>query len=84
MIRELKIKNLSADEERTVIHYNYLTWQDFGVPDEPEFEVLDDLINRITKIDSNEKDKSKIIVHCSAGIGRTGTLIALYLSLIHI
>lgn len=77
-IRELKIKNLISNEERTLTHYNYLTWPDFGTPDEAEFEVIDDMLDKITEIENSGSSKTKIIVHWSAGIGRTGTLIAIY------
>ena len=77
-IKELKIKNISTNEERSLIHYNFLTWPDFGTPEESEFEVIDDMIERISDIENSGSNKSKIIVHCSAGIGRTGTLIAIY------
>ena len=77
-IRKLKIRNHLNNEERYLTHYNYLTWPDFGTPEESEYEVLEDIIDKIAKIEDDESNKSKIVVHCSAGIGRTGTLIAIY------
>ena len=61
-----------------MVHYNYLTWPDFGTPEESEYEVIEDIISKMAEIEEDEGNKSKIIVHCSAGIGRTGTLIAIY------
>lgn len=77
-IRILKIKNLLKNEEREIIHYNMLSWPDFGTPVEEEYEVIEDILKIISKKENDEKSKNKIIVHCSAGIGRTGTLIAIY------
>jgi protein tyrosine phosphatase len=62
-IRKLTIKNIFKNEERTLTHYNYLTWPDFGTPDEDNYQVIDDIISNIGKIDNNESDKSKIIIH---------------------
>ena len=47
-----------------------MTWPDHGVPKDPMT-----LIEMVNLIKSN--DFNKIIVHCSAGVGRTGTFIAL-------
>lgn len=62
-IRELKIKSKITNEERTLTHYNFLTWPDFGTPDEEDYEVIDDIVGRIAKVDNDERNKSKIIVH---------------------
>ena len=50
--------------------FHYITWPDFGIP-QNSFE----LINLIKKV--NSCNFSRIVVHCSAGVGRTGTYIAL-------
>ncbi|CAI4220023.1 unnamed protein product [Parascedosporium putredinis] len=62
------------EEDRTVWHLLYTKWPDFGVP---AIEHLDSFfeIMRLSR-EYNMEDKPRII-HCSAGVGRTGTFIAL-------
>ena len=60
------------NEKREVFHYHFVAWPDHGVPRETHTltALLDDL-------KSEERKQIPVIIHCSAGIGRTGTLIAL-------
>lgn len=62
---------------------HYLGWPDHGLPtiDDLTFDTL--LILLITML-LNSHDDEKAVVHCSAGIGRTGTTIALAELLINI
>ncbi|CAM4752217.1 unnamed protein product [Rotaria magnacalcarata] len=79
-IRHLFIKYDNNDHH--VFHYYFAGWPDFSVVDPQE---LINLIENINKHKSNrpisvEKMKeillTPIVVHCSAGVGRTGTYIA--------
>jgi len=66
-------------EKRTVYQYHYLVWPDMGVPDDASslLEMMDD-INRTSQLKSQETQiKSPLLVHCSAGIGRTGTFVVI-------
>lgn len=62
-------------EERTVWHFLYKKWPDFGVP------ALEDLDSFFTLMrlsrEKNANPSNPRIVHCSAGVGRSGTFIAL-------
>jgi protein-tyrosine phosphatase len=62
-------------EERIVWHFLYKNWPDFGVP---AFEDLDDFfaLMRLSR-EKNASPENPRIVHCSAGVGRSGTFIAL-------
>ena len=69
--------------ENEVIHLQYLDWPDLGVPQDINY-----LIKAITDLRKillekvlerkGKADRFNVVVHCSAGVGRTGTFLALY------
>lgn len=60
-------------EKRIVRQIHFINWPDFGCPDNPQ-----DMIEFIQETRKKQVDGSgPKFVHCSAGIGRTGTFIAL-------
>jgi receptor-type tyrosine-protein phosphatase gamma len=64
-------------ETREVLHYQWEGWPDHGVPEQRQYGVILDLVNVI-----NERRKLfpnlPIMVHCSAGVGRSGTVVAIH------
>uniref|UniRef100_A0A1I8A5Y9 Protein-tyrosine phosphatase n=1 Tax=Steinernema glaseri TaxID=37863 RepID=A0A1I8A5Y9_9BILA len=54
-------------------HYHWIDWPDKGVP-----EVSLTVMNMLTSVRGSKKP---IVVHCSAGIGRTGTVVCVELLL---
>lgn len=69
-VREFELECLG--EKRKITHLQSVAWPDHGAPElEEEYESIKFMIDEIL---SRPKP---ILVHCSAGIGRTGTLIAL-------
>ncbi|XP_071496849.1 receptor-type tyrosine-protein phosphatase alpha-like [Diadema antillarum] len=62
-----------AGVHRELVQFHYTAWPDMGVPEQPS-----QLMNFIEVTREGEgASKSPIIVHCSAGVGRTGTFITL-------
>ncbi|XP_046573688.1 receptor-type tyrosine-protein phosphatase O-like [Haliotis rubra] len=71
----IKIFQITLGEEsRKVRHYFLPGWQDFGANLTP-----DDVISfvRDVRMQTKPTDKGPICVHCSAGVGRTGTYVSL-------
>lgn len=58
----------------TVTHYHFLAWPDHGVP--ADKTCLIHFIQRVRKAHPYE-NSVPLLVHCSAGVGRTGTFMAL-------
>ncbi|KAL3842620.1 hypothetical protein ACJMK2_020613 [Sinanodonta woodiana] len=60
-----------------VLHYWYTSWPDHKPPDSPS--KLLDLIKEVELRSSSDKSRSQgpVVVHCSAGIGRTGCFLAI-------
>ncbi|KAK7118123.1 hypothetical protein R3I94_021835 [Phoxinus phoxinus] len=74
-LRELNVKNKSSSETRTVKHFHFTAWPDHGVPFGTE--ELIKFRGRVRQHIENSYSAGPTVVHCSAGVGRTGTLIAL-------
>ena len=58
-----------------------MAWPDHGAPDETDNKVMAKIIDFIREYHQRSKannNENKIVVHCSAGIGRSGTMISIY------
>ncbi|XP_052409994.1 receptor-type tyrosine-protein phosphatase O isoform X3 [Carassius gibelio] len=64
-----------ADETQDVLHFNYTSWPDHGVPTVNAIESILQFVQIVRQ--QVNRTKGPIVVHCSAGVGRTGTFIAL-------
>nr|KAF6269476.1 protein tyrosine phosphatase receptor type H [Pipistrellus kuhlii] len=74
-IRDLKLRHTQEKKTLSVRQFHYMAWPDHGVPHSPDpllafWKVLRQWLD-------NTPGGGPPIVHCSAGVGRTGTLIAL-------
>uniref|UniRef100_A0A6I8NDQ3 Tyrosine-protein phosphatase non-receptor type n=1 Tax=Ornithorhynchus anatinus TaxID=9258 RepID=A0A6I8NDQ3_ORNAN len=75
-LRSLQVSPLdNGDLVREIWHYQYLSWPDHGVPSEPG-GVLS-FLDQINQRQESLPHPGPIVVHCSAGIGRTGTIIVI-------
>ncbi|TVY71230.1 Tyrosine-protein phosphatase [Lachnellula suecica] len=63
------------EEEKPIEHYLYPNWPDFGSLAEENVASILALMDITRK--ANGKGQNARLVHCSAGVGRTGTFIAL-------
>uniref|UniRef100_A0A0K0ESF9 protein-tyrosine-phosphatase n=1 Tax=Strongyloides stercoralis TaxID=6248 RepID=A0A0K0ESF9_STRER len=77
VLRELHLTHMSYDNspKKIVYHLHYKAWPDFGVPNHPGG------ILHIVRLFRSKVPPSKncrpSIIHCSAGVGRSGTFIAI-------
>uniref|UniRef100_A0A8C6SSD7 protein-tyrosine-phosphatase n=1 Tax=Neogobius melanostomus TaxID=47308 RepID=A0A8C6SSD7_9GOBI len=72
-IRHLSLTNREKNTEREVTHIQFLSWPDHGVPGDPHLLLkLRRRVNAFKNLFSGP-----IVVHCSAGVGRTGTYISI-------
>ena len=72
-MRKFKIINKDNGIEKNIIQIHFTCWADHSIPDTTYNKIID-IINLVDKFKGN----SPVVVHCSAGIGRTGTFISLY------
>ena len=79
LLRKLKIRNLKEKEYvgKNIDQIQFIGWDDHeGL----SYEYFNKIVCIINFLDSHKsKANNPIVVHCSAGVGRSGTFICLYL-----
>lgn len=69
-VRKITMKpNLSNNISHQFYHVLFTAWPDKSIPDHPA--QIEPIINFCTQHD-------KVLIHCSAGLGRSGVVAALY------
>jgi len=92
VVTRLTLRNEKTGETRPVVHFQFVCWPDYGVPDSAL-----SMLTFLQRVRSTQKEMTSqlslsgewnghelgppIVVHCSAGIGRTGTFATLDISI---
>ncbi|XP_045853211.1 tyrosine-protein phosphatase non-receptor type 13 isoform X3 [Meles meles] len=71
VVRAMALEEIQTGEIRYISHLNFTAWPDHDTPSQP-----DDLLTFISYMRHIHRS-GPIITHCSAGIGRSGTLICI-------
>jgi len=75
--RDIDFINTFTKENREILHYHIESWDDDKVPTSPgDIDALLNVAEQCAKELETNKE-AKVLVHCSAGIGRTGVFICL-------
>ncbi|OQV14787.1 Tyrosine-protein phosphatase non-receptor type 11 [Hypsibius exemplaris] len=75
-LREFLVQhNQLSDPPRKIYQFHFQAWPDHGVPADPGCVL--NFMHKINDQQESIKGAGPIVVHCSAGIGRTGTFIVL-------
>jgi len=71
-------RKLLLNDKKEIVHIHYTGWPDFGAPDSiGDIKTILKLVNNFQSKEENKK--SPILVHCSAGLGRSGIAIAAHI-----
>ncbi|XP_052847367.1 tyrosine-protein phosphatase non-receptor type 61F isoform X1 [Drosophila gunungcola] len=69
--RWFKLTDLETQQSREVMQFHYTTWPDFGIPSSPNAFLK--FLQQVRDSGCLSRDVGPAVVHCSAGIGRSGT-----------
>ncbi|XP_041360358.1 tyrosine-protein phosphatase Lar-like isoform X2 [Gigantopelta aegis] len=72
-IRTFQVAKYGCPEKREIRQFQFTAWPDHGVPDHPTPLLM--FMRRVKSC--NPPDAGPMVVHCSAGVGRTGAFIVI-------
>ncbi|XP_062572066.1 receptor-type tyrosine-protein phosphatase kappa-like [Saccostrea cucullata] len=70
--RTMSLEKRDVTKSRTVVQFHYTRWPDHGTPNPLNLTIFHEHFKHYSFNSNNP-----VLVHCSAGVGRTGTFIAL-------
>ena len=70
--RSFELKDNRSGQVRKITHYLYTAWPDHGVPD-----TATEMLSFRHRVKATYNPEHPMLVHCSAGVGRTGTFVGL-------
>ncbi|KAK6182292.1 hypothetical protein SNE40_010006 [Patella caerulea] len=77
--RRITVRHLPSGKSRQIWHLQYTDWPDHGCPDDIYgfLGFLDEIesVRRLAESEEGSGKKAPVVVHCSAGVGRTGVVI---------
>lgn len=75
----IMIRHMPSKKEKMVWHLQYTDWPDHGCPEDTYGFIgfLDEVesVSRLAESEEGSGKKSPVVIHCSAGVGRTGVVI---------
>ncbi|XP_013778053.1 tyrosine-protein phosphatase non-receptor type 11-like isoform X2 [Limulus polyphemus] len=74
-LREFQVSKEDQCKSITIYQYHFTAWPDHGVPSDPGCVL--NFLHDVNRRQDSIPDAGPIVVHCSAGIGRTGTFIVI-------
>ncbi|ARF11514.1 protein-tyrosine phosphatase [Klosneuvirus KNV1] len=72
-LRKIELSNNL--KSKTVYHITFKKWKDFDIPTEKD---MDRLLSLVEILDNDTITDCRMIIHCKAGVGRTGTFIMIH------
>ncbi|CAB3404167.1 unnamed protein product [Caenorhabditis bovis] len=75
VLREFRLTDFQTNETRTVRHFQFIEWPEYGKPDSAEHFI--DFVSQVHRAYSQFGISGPITVHCTSGAGRTAVFIAL-------
>ncbi|KAF0877149.1 PTPRV phosphatase, partial [Crocuta crocuta] len=73
--REFQLQHIAQQQQRRVKQLQFTTWPDHSVPEAPNSLLT--FVELVREQARATPGTSPVLVHCSAGVGRTGTFVAL-------
>ncbi|KNH09438.1 tyrosine specific protein phosphatase [Perkinsela sp. CCAP 1560/4] len=80
VLHHVEVTHTNSKQFHKLLHFQYLGWPDHGVP-ETSAEVLDLISSLDQRLGKRKGRQSNVLIHCMAGVGRTGTFVALHASI---
>ncbi|XP_070181428.1 tyrosine-protein phosphatase non-receptor type 21-like isoform X2 [Littorina saxatilis] len=75
----IMVRHMPSRKEKMVWHLQYTDWPDHGCPEDTYgfLGFLDEIesVSRLAESEEGSGKKSPVVIHCSAGVGRTGVVI---------
>lgn len=73
IVRHLKLTDTQSGKSRDITQYQYMAWPDHGLP-----ESTTAFLNLQNLAEKANHTNGPFLVHCSAGVGRTGTFCCIH------